>query len=164
MLREPRIADFPDFAATQADAEVMRYISGGKTLGREDAWRKFMTLAGFWMMLGHGWWTVLEKETGAYVGYVGFSDFKRDIDGFDAPYEYGWTLASSMGGKGYATEAALAALDWGAERFPDARFTCLINQDNAASIRVAEKCGFRKFGQAQYKDAPVIFFERAARA
>lgn len=159
VLRELQAADFPAFAATQADADVMRYM--GKPLGREEAWRKFAMMSGFWALLGYGWWTVLDRQTGSYVGYAGVCDFNRGIEGFHAPHECGWTLAAGMSGKGYATEAARAVLDWTAARFPRARFTCLINKANSASVRVAEKCGFKRFGEGTYHDAPVLFFERA---
>lgn len=160
VLREQRLADFPAFAAMQADPQHMRYISGGKPLEREAAWRQFAMLSGFWTLLGYGWWTVVEKQTEAYLGHVGFADFDRGITGFDAPFEVGWMVAAGMGGKGYATEAARAALDWGAASFSAARFTCLIHPDNAASIRVAQKCGFEMTGEATYHDAPVILFRR----
>jgi RimJ/RimL family protein N-acetyltransferase len=160
VLRELRLADFPAFAVMQADPQLMRYVSGGKPVAREGAWRQFAMLSGFWTLLGYGWWTVVEKATGAYVGHVGFSDFHRGITGFDAPFEVGWMVMPGMAGRGYATEAARSALDWGAASFPDARFTCLIHADHAASIRVAEKCGFDKIGEAIYRDSPVILFRR----
>jgi RimJ/RimL family protein N-acetyltransferase len=67
-----------------------------------------------------------------------------------------------MHGKGYATEAVSAVLAWGDAHFSDPRTMCLIHPDNAASIRVAQKCGFREWRRATYRSEPTIVFERTA--
>jgi RimJ/RimL family protein N-acetyltransferase len=69
-----------------------------------------------------------------------------------------------MHGKGYATEALAAVLVWGDARFSDPRTICLIHPDNAASLRVAQKCGFREWQRATYRNEPTIVFERTAQS
>jgi RimJ/RimL family protein N-acetyltransferase len=65
-----------------------------------------------------------------------------------------------MQGKGYATEAALVALAWGDAHFGRRRTVCLIAPQNLASIRVAEKCGYRELQRTTYKGNPTILFAR----
>jgi RimJ/RimL family protein N-acetyltransferase len=63
-------------------------------------------------------------------------------------------------GQGYATEGVRAAVAWGDEHFLMKRTWCLINPEAQASVRVAEKCGYREFARAPLFGAPVILLER----
>jgi RimJ/RimL family protein N-acetyltransferase len=139
-----------------ADPLVTRYI-GGHPLSEEDAWSKFLRYPGHWAMNGFGFWAVEEKATGNYVGELGFADFRRDMMPplGDSP-EAGWVLAAGAQGKGYATEALQAALTW----LKAPRTLCLIHPENRASVRVAEKCGYRVSVNTFYKGVPVVVFER----
>jgi RimJ/RimL family protein N-acetyltransferase len=160
VLRGHGLDDFQDSFAMWADAEVTRHI-GGKPNTAEEAWARLLRYAGHWSLMGFGYWLVAEKATGRFVGEVGFSDFKRELDPpLGAAPEIGWALASRAQGKGYASEAVRAALAWGEAKFGPVRTVCLINPDNAPSIRVAEKAGFREFARTTYKGSPSVLFER----
>jgi len=78
--------------------------------------------------------------------------------------EIGWVLASAAHGKGFATEAVRAVVRWGDERFERARTACIIAPDNLASIRVAEKCGYRQTRVAMYKGHSTLMLEREPKA
>ena len=160
ILRAHTLADFPAFAAMRADPMVMKYMSSGP-IGEEDAWLKFQSMAGHWQMLGYGTWALEEKATGAVIGGIGFADKKRPKEhaASGAP-EMGWSLAASAHGKGFASEALGAALGWGREFFGPARIVCVINNDNSASVRLAERHGFRRFGHATRNGQPRLVFER----
>lgn len=162
ILRGRRLSDFPAFAAMQADGSVMRYIAGAP-VGEEDAWSKFLRMDGFWSLTGIGFWLVEEKATGAVIGEVGLADLRRAIDPPLGPDpEYGWMLAAAAQGKGYASEALGAALGWGDRRFHGANFCCIIDAENAPSVRLAERHGFRRERATTYKGKAVIVFRRPA--
>jgi RimJ/RimL family protein N-acetyltransferase len=147
-----------------ADPNVTRYI-GGKPLTQEEAWTKFLRYAGHWSLLGFGYWVAEEKSTGNFVGELGFADYKRDLEpSLKGVPEIGWVLASHAHGKGYATEAVRAVVAWGDGHFQSARTACIIAPDNLASIRVAEKCGYRELQVASYKGKPTKMFIRDAGA
>lgn len=159
-LRAHTLADFDASAAMWGDANVTRFI-GGKPSSREDSWRRFTSFPGQWVLLGYGYWLIEEKATGAYVGDGGFGNFKRDLGeyAFDTP-EQGWALNPAMQGKGYATEAVRAMLDWADAKFGRRDFVCMIAPENAPSIRVAEKTGYREFARTLYKESPSVLFRR----
>jgi len=160
VLRGFRSEDFPHVAATWADPEVVRHISG-RPLTEEETWTRFLRNIALWPMLGYGYWAATEKSTGRYVGDVGFADFKRVIEpSIKGLPEIGWVLARWAHGSGYATEAAQAALRWLERELGPQRTVCVINDDNRASVRVAEKCGYREFARTEYKGSPVVMFER----
>ena len=163
-LRGHRLEDFVQCAAMWADPLVIRYI-GGKPLTAEESWTRFLRYAGHWSLLGFGYWVAEEKQSGKFVGEIGFADYKRDIEpSLKGVPEIGWVLASSAHGRGYATEAVSAAVEWGDRRFEGARTACIIAPDNLASVRVAEKCGYRQSQIASYKGHPTLMFEREPKA
>lgn len=158
-LRRHRLDDFPACRELWADPHVTQFI-GGRPLTQEDAWLKFQRNAGHWPLLGFGFWVVEERSTGAFAGEVGISHFFRETQPpVENLREAGWVLSPSVHGRGYATEAVRAVLTWTDARLSDPRTTCLIHPDNVASLRVAEKCGFREWLRATYKNEPCILFQ-----
>ncbi|MDE3195025.1 MAG: GNAT family N-acetyltransferase [Acidobacteriota bacterium] len=163
LLRAHRLSDFPHCAAMWADPNVTRYI-GGRPLTNEEAWAKLVRYAGFWTLLGFGFWAIEERATGRWVGELGLADFRREMNPplGNAP-EAGWVLASPAHGKGFATEALTAALDWADGNIAADRTVCIVNPENAASIRVALKCGFAEQRRSSYGGSEVVVFSRPNR-
>ena len=159
-LRRHRVTDLDDCVAMWADPRVTRHI-GGRPFTAEEVWTKLLRYAGHWSLLGFGYWVAHEKESGRFVGEVGFADFKRDlVPSLDDRPELGWALASRAHGKGYATEAVRAALAWGDAHFGSKPTVCLIHPDNLPSLRVAAKAGYRELERTTYKGQPTIIFGR----
>lgn len=159
-LRGPRLADFEEALAMWSDPAVVRFISG-KPSTREEMWARLLRYVGHWDVMGYGFWVAREKATGRFVGEVGVGEFKRDIQpGFGGAKEAGWVLAPSAQGKGYATEAMRAALAWVDGHFGPERVVCIIHPDNAASVNVARKVGFREFARGTYKNETSLMLER----
>ena len=141
ILRMWRNEDFAAYEKMCADPEIMKYL-GGRTFDRLEAWRHMAFLVGHWQLLGFGHWAVEEKESGKFIGRLGF----LNPEGWPG-FEIGWTLAREAWGKGYATEAAAACLDYGFEklRFRDVySFTSVLNK---SSERVMQKIGMEKEGE-----------------
>jgi RimJ/RimL family protein N-acetyltransferase len=160
ILRPFRAEDVAPQAAMMADMAVMRHI-GGKALAREDSWRKLLCGAGCWAIFGWGYWAIARRDDGAMIGQLGFADFKRGMTpSIENLPEMGWLLAAEAGGKGYATEAGLAALDWIDAAHGRPEVVAIIDEGNAPSIRVAEKLGFDERGPATYRDEPILLFRR----
>lgn len=160
VLRAYRPEDFDAHAALWADPIVTRYI-GARPLTREQAWTRFLRHAGLWDMLGFGFWLIEDKSSGRFLGEAGFHDLKRElIPSVETTLETGWAFVADIHGKGIATETLSAIISWGENAYPDRRITCIINPDNAASRRVAEKCGFQEFARTTYHGEPVVLFER----
>lgn len=158
-FRGHRPEDLTDCAALWADPVVVRYISG-KPSTREEVWMRLLRYVGHWATLGFGNWAVFDKVSGRFVGEVGFVNYQRDVQpALDAP-ETGWVLAPWAHGQGFATEAVQGILAWGDANFPGQRTVCIIQPVNRASIRVAEKCGYRLMTEGKYRGQPTLLFER----
>jgi RimJ/RimL family protein N-acetyltransferase len=158
-LRGHRLDDFPACAAMWADPIVTRHI-GGRPFSDEESWTRLLRYVGHWTLLGFGYWVVEEKATGSFVGELGFADYKRDVEALKDKPEIGWALVSQSHGKGYATEAVRAAMAWGDALFGASQTACIIHPENLPSIRVAEKCGYRKLQVTTYKGHPAMVFVR----
>ena len=159
-LRPFRSSDLDVQAAILADAEVMRHL-GGTPHSREDAWRRMLAAPGLWDLLGYGYWAVERKEDGAFLGQIGFADFKRAMEpSIEGLPEMGWIFAPNAQGQGYAGEAAAAALAWIDGALDPAEITAIIALENGASIRLAERAGFAIREPAVYKGEEILLFRR----
>lgn len=159
-LRRHRAADLADCAAMWADPEVVRHISG-RPFSIEESWGRLLRYVGHWALVGYGYWVVEDRPSGRFLGEVGFADFRREIEpALDGVPELGWVLARHAHGRGYATEAVRAALAWGDATLAAPRTACIIAPEHRASIRVAEKCGFRLLQATSYKGEPTLMFVR----
>lgn len=161
ILRRHRREDFADLAEVCSDPGVLTYL-GGVQPTQEELWSRLLRYEGGWVVDGYGLHAVVEKASGKYLGQAGLADFHRGLGNeFDEFPEIAWVLGPAAQGKGYATEAAGAALRRLEAVLAPARTVCIIHPDNRASLRVAEKLGYRPFGSETYKNGPVTMLERA---
>jgi RimJ/RimL family protein N-acetyltransferase len=161
LLRAHTLQDFDALYAMWSEPAVYRHIIGRPST-REEAWNRLLRYSGHWALLGYGYWVVEERATGSYVGEMGFADYSRDIDPpLDGRPEMGWALTTAVHGKGYAIEALRAITAWGDAHFAGKETAAIIAHANTASIRLAEKIGFKKKLETTYKGEPTFVFHRA---
>jgi RimJ/RimL family protein N-acetyltransferase len=127
--------DLEPWANAHSDEETVRYV-GGEVLSPAKAWRMIATVIGHWQIRGYGFFSVERKDTGDWVGHVGpwFPEGWPD-------QEIGWTISREHWGKGYATEAGRACLDYVFGTLGWDRVIHVILPGNEASIAVARKLG-----------------------
>ena len=159
-LRGHRIEDISALAAMWADPTVTQYI-GGTPATSEESWTRLLRYIGHWTLMGFGYWAIEQKETARYIGEAGFADHRR-IFASDLKHlpEIGWVIAPEFQGRGYGTEAVRAVLAWGDTRLRQSRTTCLIEPDNLASIRIAQKFGYIEHQQTVCQGRPEKVFVR----
>ena len=160
LLRAHRLDDFAALAHMWADPRVTQYITGHPSTG-EASWARLLRYAGHWALLDFGYWAIEDRATGTFAGELGFADFHREMDPpLDGVPELGWIISPAYSGRGYATEAARTVTQWGDVHLGAARTACLIDPRNVASIRVAEKCGFKETARTTYHGDRAILLER----
>jgi RimJ/RimL family protein N-acetyltransferase len=138
-LRPPRPEDFDDWAAFMADPDSTHYLGGPQP--RSAAWRGFLTMAGAWQIQGFGMFCAIEKSSRRWVGRVG----PWQPEGWPGT-EIGWGIAREYCGRGYATEAASATIDWAVAELGWTDVIHVIDPRNTASQAVARKLGSRNRG------------------
>jgi RimJ/RimL family protein N-acetyltransferase len=134
--------DIEPNTAMLADPASGRFITAdGKPVTDAFAgWRNAAIMAGHWVLHGVGMFVVEERQTGRYVGRVG----PWKPPGWPGGFEVGWGIASPFRGKGYAVEAARAAIDWSFATFEIDRIGHCIDRENVASQAVARRLGAQK--------------------
>lgn len=134
VLRLPLREDFDAYAEMMADEETARYIGGH--MARAAAWRKFLQMPGAWAIQGFAMFSIVEKASGAWIGQAG----PWMPEGWPGT-EVGWALRREFTGRGYALEAATAAIDWAFDTLGWTEVIHSIQLPNKASIALAEKLG-----------------------
>ena len=139
ILRLPELGDWPRYAELFLHPTAASHI-GGPML-RADAWRKFLQMPGAWMVQGFAMFSVVEKSSGRWLGFAG----PWYPDGWPGT-EVGYAFHYDAWGKGYATEACAAAMDWAFEHLGWTDVIHSISPANAASQGVAMRLGSRNRG------------------
>lgn len=161
-LRPHRRDDAAHVTEMWQDPVVMRHF-GGQPAPAEDCWNRLLRYVGHWAVNGYGLWAVEEQETGRFIGDVGLFEGRRGLgERFDGAPEGGWVLLPAGHGKGYVREAMGAALRWGESQHGWSRTVCMIDPENAPSMKTAEALGYRQFEVQPYKGKDIVLLERPA--
>ena len=140
ILRHQALFDLDDFWALYCNPNITKYIPDAPR-SRDEAKEELE-----WHMHGHpkhpqlGLWATVHKPTGKFIGRCGLLPWT--IDG-QIEVEVAYTIAEEFWGQGLATEAARAIRDYGFEILNLSRLICLIEEENVASKKVAEKIGMK---------------------
>ena len=140
LLREWREADIAPFAAMSADPEGMRYLPSLDRAAAE-AWvarmRRHLDEHGF------GNFAVEVPGKASFIGAIGLNHVRWTLP-FTPAVEVGWRLIPAYWGKGYAVEAARAAIDDGFGRIGLAEIVAYTVPANRASWQVMERLGMTR--------------------
>ncbi|MBW0145219.1 GNAT family N-acetyltransferase [Sphingomicrobium clamense] len=159
-LRPVTMDDLPHYSAMLADPDAFTYSDRGP-MGPDEAFTRLCRQVGHWALLDYGLFGVFEKGTKRFVGEVGFGDFNRELgQHFDRHPEACWTIRKEFQGRGYALEAAKAALHFTEDRLIATRTVAMVHHENMASIHIARKLGFRAYDERLYRGFRAILFAR----
>jgi ribosomal-protein-alanine N-acetyltransferase len=141
VFRSHEAGDLEAFCAMEGDAEVRRYV-GGAPRTREAAEQRFWSGP---MRPGTdrlGMWATVLKAEGGYVGRCGLYPHWKGEERVPDEGVLGFYLARAFWGRGLATEAGRAFVDFGFGELGLRRIVTAVEVGNAASVRVLEKLGF----------------------
>ncbi|MCW4784717.1 GNAT family N-acetyltransferase [Enterobacter chuandaensis] len=139
-----------------SDSGVMRYITGGIVKTPEETWEGIRRVQARWDKYNFSWWAIKEKTSGAIVGAACLQHL-ANVDG--APLEIGWRLVPEYNGKGYATEAAKAIIDYAVERIGATYLVAVADPENIPSQRVMQRLGMTFKAIEQHYDVPCVVYE-----
>jgi len=152
--------DFDAWARALSDEETVRYLDG-RVRDRAMAWRNMAMVIGHWRIRGYGFFSVDDKASGEWVGRVG----PWNPEGWPEP-EVGWLIAREHWGKGYATEAGRASVEFAFRELGWNRVVHVILDGNVRSEAVARRLGSaldrRQAGLPGVTDRDVLIYAQAA--
>jgi RimJ/RimL family protein N-acetyltransferase len=154
VIRTLSLNDVPELTKILSDPDVMKYSIRG--VCDEAATRRFID----WCLkcyLSHriGPWALIEKGSDKLVGFCGVSP--EEVNGVEE-IGLGYRLAKQYWGMGLATEAVQAVLRVAFSQKQFASVVAVIEPDNGASLKVAEKAGFRQFDTIEFYARPVRLY------
>ncbi len=154
IIRPLQDGDAAGMFVMDSDPVVHRYVGGKpvETIAQTQAVIAFVRNQ--YADYGIGRWAVIEKESGEFAGWTGFKYYATEVNGHINHYDFGYRFARRFWGKGFATESAKAALQYGLEVLKLRNVYAMTDVDNAASRHILEKLGFRFDGIFAYNDQP----------
>ena len=155
VLRHQVLQDLDALWALYCDPEITRYIPDAPR-SRQEAKEELE-----WHRNGHprfpelGLWATIHRETGKFIGRCGLLPWTIDER---QEVEVAYTIAREYWGQGLATEAAKAILNYGFEQLNLSRLVSLIDSENIASQKVAEKIGMTFEKEARDELGPFLIY------
>ena len=133
--------DLDWFAALRGDADVMRYIGTEGPLTHEQSKQKLDKHLKCWADNGLGMFGIRRDDDAEPVGWGGLQPLEQT-----AEIEVGYALGKAAWGRGFATEAARAVIEWGFHVRALDRIVAVATPENEASRRVMVKLGMHYEG------------------
>ena len=139
---------YDGFHAMNSDPEVMRYLTGQPETPQQTR-AVIERVKARWADTGYSWWALVLRESGTLVGAAALQNLRREMQPLpdrDCPLEIGWRLRREHWGRGYASEAAIAAADHGFDVHEAAEILAVCNPVNTASSDVMRRIGMQARG------------------
>jgi RimJ/RimL family protein N-acetyltransferase len=152
LLRRWHASDREPFAALNGDGRVMEHFPAPLTRAESD--RLIARIEAGFERRAFGLWALEVRATGEFVGFTGLEATSLRAH-FTPAVEVGWRLARSAWGRGYATEAALAALAFGFTEMGLDEIVSFTSIGNLRSRAVMERVGMRR-DPAEDFDHPLV--------
>ena len=158
IMRSLQPSDLDALSAIWADSEVTRFLpSLGVPISRDNTEKSLKSFIEHWQQRGYGMWAIIENSSSQTIGYCGL----RYLDELDE-VEVLYGLDRAYWGRGIATKAAKAAIDYG---FNVAKLDKIIGMalpDNLASKRVMEKASLKYEKQIHIFNLDVLYYSAKA--
>lgn len=142
--------------AMNNEPEVMRYLGGDIPEPLEKTREGITRVQKRWMKHGFGWWVVIEKASDTLIGAACLQHLAHQED---ADLEIGWRLLPQHQGKGYATEAGQAAIDYGFHTIGVDLLKAVTLPENIKSQKVMQRLGMRYIGEETHYDQNCTTYE-----
>lgn len=144
ILRPITLEDTAEYYEMDSQPEVHTFLRDKPLESLDDAINLINSLHVQYNKFGIGRIAVIDKETYEFIGWTGFKYIPEE-DAINNQYDYldfGYRLRKESWGKGYATEAAEACLEFFKEKLNDFKINAITHVDNQVSKHILEKVGF----------------------
>ncbi|MES2679066.1 MAG: GNAT family N-acetyltransferase [Bacteroidota bacterium] len=143
LLREILPEDEEALFELDSDPDVHRYVGKRPVETREQIKMVIAFIRQQYEDNGIGRWAVIEKTTGQLIGWAGLKLFTDEVNGIKDFHELGYRFMKKHWGKGYATEASKAIVNYGFEELGLTDIYGMTDPENLASKKVLEKTGLK---------------------
>jgi [ribosomal protein S5]-alanine N-acetyltransferase len=144
ILRELTPADVKGMFALDRDPDVHQYLGNKPIAKMAEARQHIEFIRQQYRDNGIGRWAVIEKDTNDFIGWAGLKFITEVINNHTRYYDLGYRLIRKYWGKGYATEAAHASLDYGFNHLQLNEIYAMADTRNKASGKILAKAGLQQ--------------------
>ncbi len=150
ILRPVTIDDTQDFFEMDSNPKVHIYLGNNpvKTIEQSKAW--ILDILEQYKNYGLGRLAIIKKDTDEFVGWSGLK-FERQLRKEFNYYDIGYRLKEEFWGNGYATEAALASLDYGFKDLKLKEIGAAADINHIVSNTILKKIGMQPSGRFEYE-------------
>lgn len=162
ILREVLPIDVDGMFELDSDPLVHKYLGIDPIKTKEEAMKAIEYISQQYNERGIGRWVAIEKITGDFIGWSGLKlniGKKEELDGKQNFYDIGYRFIPRYWGKGYATESALAALDYGFKIMNFETIAGIALIENIGSNKVLQKIGLKHIYDFIFEDTKACWYE-----
>ena len=158
-LREISELDIDDLYEMDSDPEVHRYLFQNPVKNKKQLLEVIKMIHQQYHENGIGRWAVINKETKECTGWVGLKYCRETLNHRSDYFDLGYRFKQKHWGKGYATEAARAIIDFGFTTLNIDVMVALTDPEHHKSKKVLEKLGFDLIEVFDYNGYPTNWYE-----
>lgn len=158
LLRELYPSDDARMFVLDSNPEVHRYVGKKPVTDIEQVRAAIASIRQQYKDNGVGRWAVILKETNEFIGWAGLK-LEKNVNGHDQFYDLGYRFIQEHWGKGYATEAATAFLNYGFNRLNLEVINAWADSENKGSRNVLEKIGLQYVNTFQHHGEEEVWYE-----
>lgn len=159
LIREITLEDVEGMFELDSNPNVQRYVGNSPVTSRAEVIKTIESIRNQYKANGIARWAVIEKKTQQFVGWTGFKlNTEYEMNGMKDVFDLGYRFIESHWGKGYATETALACLDYAFKHLPFDPIYGGAEIGNHASNHILKKVGMKYVNQFDFDGDPHYFY------
>lgn len=158
ILRPITIADAQDFFELDANPKVHKYLGNNPVSSIEQSKTMIKDILEQYKTNGIGRLAIVLKDTNEFIGWSGLK-YEQVLRKEFNYYDLGYRLKEQFWGKGYATEAAIASLDYGFNDLKLKEICAAADVNNLASNYILKKIGMQSSGTFTYEEHLCNWYE-----
>lgn len=159
LLRELLFSDVDGLFELESNPNVHLFV-GNKPVTHIDECRAYVEfIHKQYKDFGTGRWAVILKETNEFLGWSGIKFITNEINNHKDFYEIGYRFIEKHWGKGYATEAGKAFIDYAFNEMKVEALYAYADAGNENSRKILEKLGLRYVNSFEYEGELEVWYE-----
>jgi len=159
ILRELLPSDDKGMFELDSDKDVHKFLGNKPVESIEQSRDVIEFVRQQYITNGIGRWAVIEKNTNNFLGWAGLKLVKEETNNHSNFYDVGYRLIKRHWGKGFATESAIASLNYGFKTLQLETIYGAAESDHNASRKILEKIGLNYIETYDRKTTPTDWFK-----
>ncbi|WPO79142.1 GNAT family N-acetyltransferase [Flavobacterium sp. KACC 22761] len=159
LLREFLLSDADGMFELDSNPKVHLFLGNNPVKKPEESIEYIYFVQKQYKDFGTGRWAVILKETNEFLGWSGIKFITDEINGHKNFYEIGYRFLEKHWGKGYATEAGRAFVDYAFNEMKVDALYAFADAGNENSRKILEKLGLQYVNSFEYEGETEVWYE-----